>query len=60
VVYSKSWLDEHRIVHLGIVTSGIDVHFVAQSRKGTRKLTNVDIHAAAIARAGLCQRRRVI
>jgi hypothetical protein len=60
VMHAKARLYEHRVVHLGIVATGVDVHFVAEARKGARQLADVDVHAPAVARTGLGQGRRVI
>ena len=60
VVDPKARLHQHGVMDLGIVAARIDVHFVTESGKGAREFTDVHVHAAAVARTGLRQRRRVI
>ena len=60
VVDAKTGLHVHRVAHRGVVATGIDVHVVPEAGQGAREFADVDVHAPAVARSGLGQRRRVI
>jgi len=60
VMNTKARLDQHRVVHQGIITTSVDVDLVAEPREGAGELAYVDVHAPAVARAGLGERRGVI
>ena len=57
---AKARLDNHHVALRRVVTTGIDVDFVAESSKCAREFSHVDVHSPAVARARLGEGRGVI
>ena len=60
VVDPKTGLDADDVALVRVVTSGVDVHLVAEAGQRTRELAHVDVHPSTVTGARLGQRRGVI